>query len=223
MQKVKLSKRQIKEDKFTTYMLSAKSQFMSNWQFYVIGFVVIVIVVVGVSYLMESQNQKTNEANEKFNRAQVANQSGQNQVAIVSLNEILDNYSGQDAARRATYLLGKVNQDTRNYAEAIRYYEMYVGKYKNDKQLLAAAHAGIAVCYENQGDYEAAKTAYTNAYDVFTDSPMAGDYEMALLRMDLKTESLESAQLRLASIKNNYPGTSIESAAMMLAAEHGLV
>lgn len=223
MQNVKLSKRQIKEDKFTSFMLNAKTQFFENWQFYVIGLVVVVIIIAGAVYLTDYQERRAVEAQQKFGRGLNSYQGGQTQVAIVELTGIIDDYGGEDAAEQATFLLGRVNLDTRNYSESIRYFEMYASKYKDNKRNLAAAYAGVATCYENQGDYEQARVNFTKSIDVFPDGPMAGDYELSLLRMDLKAGDDDAASARLTQIKDKYQGTELVNIAIRLASEKGII
>lgn len=223
MQNVKLSKRQIKEDKFTSFMLNAKTQFFENWQFYVIGLVVVIIVIAGGVYLNDYQNRQADEAQQKFARAFNSYQSGQTQVAIVELTGIVDDYGGQEAAKQATFLLGRVNLSTRNYSESIRYFEMYASKYKDNKRNLAAAYAGMATCYENQGDYEQAHVNYTTSIEVFPEGPMAGDYQLSLLRMDLKAGDTEAATARLIEIKEKFQGSELVNTAIRLASEKGII
>ena len=60
--KVKLTKRQLKEDKFTTFMLTAKDRLQENWQFYVIALLAIVLVVVGGVYFLNQGKARQQEA-----------------------------------------------------------------------------------------------------------------------------------------------------------------
>jgi TolA-binding protein len=223
MQNVKLSKRQIKEDKFTAFMLNARTQFLENWQFYVIGLVVVVIVIAGSIYLADYQGRRADEAQQKFAQAMNSYAGGQSQVAIVELNSILEDFGGEDAAEQATFLLGRVNLDTRNYPEAIRYYEMFASKYTSNKRNLAAAYAGMATSYENQGDYAQARVFFNKAFEALPDGPMAGDYQYALLRIDLKVGDTAAAEARLKSILDDYEGTDTANKAVRLAAEKGVV
>ena len=223
MDNVKLSKRQIKEDKFTSFMLNTKTQFMENWQFYVIGLVVVIIVIAGLAYFNNYQSQQALEAQQKFARALNSYQGGQTQVAIVELDGIVEDYGGEEAAQQAIFLLGRVNLDIRNYTESIRYFEMYTSKYKDNDRNRAAAYAGIATCYENQGDYEQARTNYTQAIDIMPEGPLAGDYQLSLLRMDLKAGDNDAALARLIRIKEDFGTSELVNKAIRLASEKGIV
>ena len=129
--KVKRTKRHIKEDKFTTFMLSAKQQFLENWQYYVIGIAAVILAAVGIVYYANSQAAKEVEASERFSRALLDYRSGSNDVAVLGLSEILTNFPGGEIADQATFLLAKMNYNSKNYPEALRYFEMYVEQFKS--------------------------------------------------------------------------------------------
>ena len=119
--KVKLSKRQIKEDKFTTFMLNTKQFALENWQFLIIGIAVVVLVIVAIVYMMSSSETRKLEASTRFSRALLDYRNGNSQVAILSFTQILDEFAGDQVAEQSTFLLGKINLDIRNYQEAIQY------------------------------------------------------------------------------------------------------
>lgn len=220
--KVKLSKRQIKEDKFTTFMLTAKSEIMANWQFAVIGVVIVALVVIGVVYFFSSLQTKHHDASVKFANAVTAYRSGSNQAAILGLTEIVENYSGEGVAAEAAFLLGKVNFDTKNYPEAERYYQLYADKYKSDKLKYAAALAGVGASLENQGKFEEAKAKYIEAYNAYPDGPLSAQYDLSALRMAIKTADAETAQQRLKSIEESPVGHDLVAQAKRIFYEAGL-
>jgi len=205
--KVKLTKRQIKEDKFTTFMLESKQKFLDNWQFYVIGIVGFILVIAAIGYYVNSQADKEEESAYKFARALLDYRNGNNQIAILSLNQIVDDYSGTTVAKEATFMLGQVNFENRNYAEAIRFFEKYSREYSSDKYYLAAALAGVAASYENQGNYAEAGQKFADACDAFQDGPMYADYLLGAVRNFVKADNFENAQARLDIILDKFKGT----------------
>ena len=60
--KMKLTKRQVKEDRFTTFMLTSKDklqgEFEDNWQYYVIGFAVVVVLIWALAWQFDRQSAK---------------------------------------------------------------------------------------------------------------------------------------------------------------------
>ena len=215
----KLTKRQIKEDKFTVFMLTAKDQLLHYWQYIAIGLVVVILLVVGIVYYFNSQRAHTQEAATKFARALMDYRSGNNQLAILSMNQIVDEYGSEDVAEHATFMLGVINYESRNYPEAIRYYEMYLSKYPDKKLNRAAAHAGIASSFENQGQYREAAERYVSACNEYPDGPLAGDYHFSAMRNLLEVGDIDQAQVHLDIIKKEYEGTELVNRAVRLFSE----
>ncbi|UCD64407.1 MAG: tetratricopeptide repeat protein [Candidatus Zixiibacteriota bacterium] len=217
--KVKLTKRQIKEDKFTTFMLTAKHQFLENWQFFVIGIAAVVLVIVAVVYYFNSQQVKKQEAAEAYSRALMDYRTGNSQVAMMSLDQILEDYAGTTVAEQATFLLGKLNYEGQNYAEALRYFQMYADNYHDSKFRRASALAGIAGCYENEGNFLQAAQTFAAAIAADPGGPLNGDHHLAAMRNYLAAGDLTSARTHLDVIKDEFKGTGLEPRALRLFAE----
>ncbi|MCK4301828.1 MAG: tetratricopeptide repeat protein [candidate division Zixibacteria bacterium] len=215
-QKVKLSKRQIKEDKFTAFMLKSKSWFVENWQFAVIGVVAAILLVTAGTYYAGSQTARQQEAGIKLARALMDYRNENSQVAIMSLSQIVEDYGGDYAAQQATFLLGKVNLKIRNYPEAIRYFEMYLSRYRDDKLIRASALAGIAACHEDQADFAEAADKYAEAFEEYPDGPMSGDCQLSALRNYLEAGDTEDARFFYESLNKDFKGTGLANTATLL-------
>ncbi len=214
--KVKLTKRQIKEDKFTTFMLTAKHQFIENWQWFVIGIAAVILVVVAIVYYFNSQAARQQEANERLSRAILDYRTGSHEVTMLSLAEIIDDYPGTVVADQATFLLGKLNFELRNYPEAQRYFEMYVEEYKDNPLRRASCLSGIAGCYENLGNFTEAARRYAVAVEEYPDGPLAGDQRLAAMRNFLMAGEIEPARTQMEAIKKDFSGTELERKAIRL-------
>ena len=218
--KVKLTKRQIKEDKFTTFMLNAKHQFLENWQYYIMGIAIVVLVIVAVVYYVNSQTAKQQEASDRFSRALLDYRSGSTEVALLGLNEILTDYPGGEVADQATFLLAKINFENQNYPEATRYFEMYANQFKGNKLRRASAYGGVAACYENQGDFLEAARRFVVAIDEYPDGPLAADHRLSAMRNFLKGGDVETARAQFETIKDKYENTALEDRAVRLFNEY---
>jgi TolA-binding protein len=206
--KVRLTKRQVKEDKFTTFMLSSKEKLQSEmadkWQFYVIGFVLVVILIAAMAWQLDRQEARGVEASEAFSRAMVTYQGGDKQVAILEFSQVLENYGSSDVASTATYLLGNLNLTTRNYAEATRYYQLYLDDFSGNSLNRAAALAGLASAMEDQGQYSDAASKFVLACAEYPGGPMEPDYELGAIRNYLADGNLDQADARLAILQENH-------------------
>jgi TolA-binding protein len=221
-QKVKITKRQLKEDKFTTFMLQSKDRLQESWQFFVIGAVVVVLAVVAVVYFFESKTKASEEAGAKFAQALMDYRGGNNQVAVLSFAQIVEDYGDQPVAEYATYLLGNANYRQRSYEEAIRYYQEYLSRYKGDLLVRSGALAGIAACREDQGQYQEAADRYEAAIAEYPDGPQIGDYHLSAMRCFLAAENKDKASEHLNVLRDSFPGTQLAERANRRAAEGGL-
>lgn len=218
-QKIRLNKRQIKEDKFTTFMLQSRGWFDENWQFAAIGVAALILVISGFTYWSNSQETASYEAAGTLSRGMSEYRSGNLQVATLSLQSVIDEHSGSSSAAHATFLLGNVNRESRNYTEAVRYYEMYLASYKDDKIVRASCLAGIAACDEDQARYAEAAVQYSAAYREFTDGPQVGDYLTGALRNYLQAGDVVNAEVNLELIKQEFEGTNLVARAIRLFSE----
>jgi len=219
--KVKLTKRQIKEDKFTTFMLSTKRQFQDKWQFYVAGVVAVVLIAVAVSWYISDMAAHKAEAEAKFARAVLDYQSGDNQVALLGFDQLLDEYGSTDVAEQATYLLGNIHLSNKNYEDAIHYFEIYLDRYRDDQLNRAAAQAGIAAAQEDLGNYAEAAASFAKAGEMFPDGPLAADYEAGAVRNYLNAGDEEAAEAHYQIIREKYADTDPGRTAIVLFNEKG--
>lgn len=217
--KVKLSKRAIKEDKFTTFMLSSKETLHKNWQFYVIGLIIAVLMAVAVTYYVNEQEAASSEAALQLATASAEFRNGNSQVAIVTLSQIVEGGASGSVGEQATYLLGKINYETRNYPEAIRYFEMYLGKYRTFPVTRSAALAGVASSLENQGSYPEAAQKFVDAAQELAIGPLTGDYRGAAMRNYLAAGEIDKARTQLEIVQAEFQGTDAETTAIQLFAE----
>jgi len=204
--RVKLSKREIKEDKFTSFILTAKDQFMESWQYAVIGLVVVALVVAGIVFWVNSRQSARSDAGLKLSGAMADYQRNNIQVALLSLGQIVDDYSG-DAAEQAAFLLGKLNLESKNYAEATNRFEQYLSKYPGNKLLRASSIAGVAACLEGEGKSTEAAAKYIEAAKEYPGGPQEEDFQIAALRNYLDANDLVSARNRLDELKKTFKGS----------------
>lgn len=219
--KVKISKRQIKEDKFTTLMLTTKDRLAENWQFVAIGAVAVILIITAITYYINANRSAQEEASERFARALLDYRNNEKQIAILSLNSIIEDFSGSDVAEQATLYLAKLNFLDRNYVEATRFYQAYLDTYQNNRLNRATAMAGLAACHENQGQYADAASMFSAAADENPGGPLEGDYLLGALRNYLESDQAALAREKLDIIAEKYKGTEFDQLAERLMYEKG--
>jgi len=221
--KVKLTKRQVKEDKFTTFMLTSKdklqSEFEEKWQYYVIGLVVVVVVVWAGVWYFENRITQASDAAEAFSNAMLQYQSGNDQVAILEFTQVLETYGGTDYAARSAFILGNLNLSNRSYSEAARCYQMYLDDFTGTTLNRAACYAGLAAVQEDQADYAGAAANFLKAIDALPDGPLEPDYELGAIRNYLAAGDSEQARARLAILEEKHAGSEWTNRASLMIAE----
>jgi len=219
--KVKLTRRQIKEDKFATFMLTAKDRFEQNWQYFIIGAVAVILAVVAIFYYFNSSQSASEEAGRKYAEAMASSGAGNSQVAILTLTQIVEQDADAATTRQAVFMLGQLNLDARNYSEATRFFDQYTSNYRDDKLMYAAALAGLAACAENQGQFADAAAKYEQAAEAYPNGPSEGDYLSSSMRAYLLAGDTEKARARLLTIRERFKASEIAQRAERLFAEKG--
>lgn len=215
--KVKLSKREIKEDKFTAFILTTKDQLAESWQYLVIGAVVVVLIIAGIVFFISNRSTQQNEGSVKFSKALVDYHNNNTQVALLSLTQIVSDYSG-DAAEQATFMLGKINLESMNYAESRKYFDQYLSKYSGDKLKRSASIAGLAGCLEGEAKYSEAAAKYLEAVAEYPGGPQEEEFQLAAFRSFIEANEIDKARQRLDELKKTFKGSGqVYRAEMMLA------
>ena len=203
-EKVKLSKRQIKEDKFTTFILSSKQQVQDNWQFLAIGLVIVILLVVAVAYYFENKTAAVNESALDYAKAVGEYRSDNKLVASNMFQQIVTDNKDDQITEKSLFMLGKINFDMRNYTEAVRYWEEYISKYKTNKLNISSAYAGIGASYENQGQYTQGAENFLKAAEIDSDGPLIGDFYTGAMRNYLLAGDKVKAKEQLDIIKEKF-------------------
>jgi len=214
--KVKITKRQIKEDKFTNNMLLAKDWLMENWQIVSIAAAIVVVAIVAVVYFTNVSKGKEQEAMDRYYRA-VAEFRRQNyQPAILEFGSIANEYSGEIAGM-ALFNLANAHYESKNYDEAMTNFQKYIDNYHDDKLITASAIAGIAACLEDKSDFKAAGDKFMEAIEYYPDSPNAPDFYLGAVRNYVMAGDEEDADKTLSELKEKYPNTPYSKSATRLA------
>jgi outer membrane protein assembly factor BamD (BamD/ComL family) len=219
---VKITKREIKEDKFTTFVFQAKDYVTERWAYFVGAAAVIVIIIVGISFIRSQNASRTSEAADIYNRALGEYRAANYQLAVVDFKTIMDDYGSTSFGPQATFNLGNAYFAAKNYTEAQSAFENYLEKYKDDKYFVTSAMAGIAASLAGAGDFKQAADKYREAAEKYPDFKLAGEYYLHALENYVKADEMESAKVILAKLTNDYRDTQYFMMGARLAAEHGL-
>ncbi len=188
-QNKRLTKEEIKEDKFITLVLNCYSFLKDNIRTISITLAVAIVGVLG--YLTYTQNQENKHAEASANflsaaetykeaetnyfdlstpsESETEDESEEDtseekvsfQDAEEELQDIFDKYSKTALANKARYKFGKSLYFQGKYPEARSEFTMIVESHKPENQIYALyAQKAIGNCYEQEGDYASAIAAY---------------------------------------------------------------
>jgi len=214
-QKVKITKQQMKEDKFTTAMLQTRDWLLDHWQPVALTAAVVLIVIVGVTYYSGTQESRGAEASGRLSAAVSELRRENFQAAIVELNDIAEQYGGETRAA-ATFHLANAYFRSKNYDEALAQYEKYFDEYHRTKLTASSALGGIAACYESKQEFQQAADKYIEAYEYYPKSPNAPDYLLGAVRNYVTIGNKEKADEIVGMLESEYDDSQQYRAAVML-------
>ena len=156
----KLTKEEIQEDDFVEGSVRLVEYVQENAQNFIAGLVGIVVVIMGVNYFIQTQEQSKTEAAALLGDMLIAEQAGQKEEAIRTGEQLQTTFAGTFASAQATVLLGNLQFNSGNIAEAERHFQNYLANYEPVDVLTLAASNGLAACLEVQGQVEKAAQRY---------------------------------------------------------------
>jgi len=205
--KVKLKKQQIKEDKFTNFILQAREWVSDNWQVVAIGAGAVVLVVVGTVYYFRMRANKAIDGDNRLSQAMGEIRSQNYQVAIVDLKNLSDEFGGETGST-ALFTLGNAYYDSKNYDEAINTFNKYLDDYKSEDNVQSAsAIAGIAASLECKQEFLAAGDKFVEALTKYPNAPSADDYYLGAIRNYVQGGDKQKADKMLAEMQEKFPQT----------------
>ncbi len=180
--KKKLTRREIKEDKLVTFYFKAQDfyRLYQKWVHYGI-LAVVVLISLGI-YIANSKQEAEEKASVELARGKAAYQNEDYDVAIDILSALTSDFSGTRAAAMGTLYLAKAYLAKKDYEQAEAYFRKYLDDYGDDPILKTAAAMGIAVVYDERGDFEKAAELYEEAAQMDKDSFKSNELLLAAAR-----------------------------------------
>jgi tetratricopeptide (TPR) repeat protein len=219
----KISKKDLKEDKFVKFTLQTKSYLDENSKqvFYMVsGILILVIAIIVFVYI---HNENVEEARGQLGIAQVEYSNLNYDRAVKRLEKLIENYSGTDEADQGMFLLANILYQKEKFDEAKAYFEQFVDSYSGSNILLASGIAGLAACYEKEENFLEAAETYSKAASTAPDFVeadnylylagicfnKAGEVEKAIEKFEFLVENnitstrVNDAKAQLVKLKNN--------------------
>jgi outer membrane protein assembly factor BamD (BamD/ComL family) len=198
------TKKDIKEDKFVGGVLEAKAYIEDNYKkvsgivFAIIAFV---LIIMGYSYVKSQANV---EATTLFGKAQVEYQNFNYGKARSFLLELRDHYGDTEQGQQGILFLANLHFQDDQIDAAKELYQEFVDSYGGSEILLSSGYAGLAACFETEGNHSAAAEHYLKAQKVAPDFVEAANYLYLAGRNFIRAGEISSAQSAFKNIVENY-------------------
>lgn len=215
----RITKRQIKEDKFVTSYFKAVDFIKQHANKFAIGIASFCAIIVLLMLFAQSKRSAELNASEQLARAQAELSRGQLQQAIDILLSMSDNYSGTKSASKGVYLLAYTYFQKGEYENASSYFEKYRDDYGDDPILTSAAYSGIGACYEQQGKFLEAAQSYEKGAKKLADHFNAAQQLMDAGRCYTLANRLAEARKCYETVIEKYPNVSFKSDAELYLAK----
>ena len=207
--KKKLSRKEIKQDKFIDLLNNAELYF-EKYKNKIFTYAAVLVVAAAAVYFYINQKSENNEkAGLELSRimslydqgAYLEAIEGKQGSNIMGLKKIVEEYDGTENGETAKIYLANCYSYLGNYDEAIKYYEDYSGSIDYFK---AASLAGQAGYYASQQNYEKAADLYLEASKMSEVNSQNPDYLLNAGIFYLKAGNKEEAKILFDKIKEDY-------------------
>lgn len=212
----KISKKELKEDKFILYTLKARDYIQDNAKMLLqIGIGVLILIIL-VTFYVRSKQSANMEANALLGEAQFAQNQGKMDRAESLLKQLAKDYEGVTAAGQGSFMLAKLYWNQGDYTNAKKYFKMYIDDYAEDDLLTSAAYAGYADCLMQEEKVSEAAEYYQNAARVNSELPETPAYLYSAARAYMEAEQYDKAKRIAEDLINNHENSEYKQQAEIL-------
>ncbi len=212
--KKKISKKEIQEDQLVTTFYKVEEFVEEHKQNIIIGVAAIAIIALAIVWYNNKRVEDNLQATEELSKVIPLFEKGSYKEAIegqpgtnlIGLKTIVEDYGSTEQGEFAKIYLADAYYYLGDYANAKKYYEDYSGESSLHK---AAAYAGIAACYEQEGDFDKAAGYYNKAASVSKYNPLTPDYLLNAGINYLKVNKKDMAETVLKRIKKEFETTAV--------------
>lgn len=177
--KHRVSKQELKEDRFQKFTEKAVAAYYRDRQKFWIGAGVVVVAIVGIILLLQNRGSGVNsQAEVAFTEAIGVYSTGNMEQSEQAFKQVSSRFGREFVGVKARYYLGNVYYNTGRYDEAKKEFAAFLSRVKNDPLLSPAAQLGIGNSEEQLGNNPKAAQAYEAVLQKYPKSPLA--YEAAM-------------------------------------------
>jgi tetratricopeptide (TPR) repeat protein len=201
--KKKVTKKELKEDRFVKVTLQTKTYLEENYKQVVIAVVGIFALVILFILYRYVTTQTKKEANSLLGIAQIEYANQNYQQSIDRLKTLTEEYENTDEAKQGMFLLASIYYQQKKFDQAARLFEQFIDSYSGSNILISSAMAGLAACHEINKSFEDAAELYKKAAKVCGDFIERDNYHYLAGICYKKSGKSQEAELQFNQIINN--------------------
>ncbi|MBN2071229.1 MAG: hypothetical protein JW814_07200 [Candidatus Krumholzibacteriota bacterium] len=158
----KLTKHDLKEDGFVTFVLGAWEYVRENQNKFFIGLIALIVVVASSIWVSNSRKQANEQAQIQFSEAVTSFRNGQIKSAEELFRIVDERFSNTREGVFSAYFAGKCALIDGRNTEAVELFGKYLKKADKYPFFREAAMDGMATAYSNERNYDMAAGVYTD-------------------------------------------------------------
>lgn len=201
----RITKKEMKQDKFVTYSLKISEWIQKHLNEVLMGAGGVILVAVIVFFILSSQAKRGRKASDLLGKANLELQAGNLGQAVTDLQTVVNKYGSTKDAGRATFFLASAFYYAEDYVQAQSMFEKYLEKYKENILLTASAQAGIADCHMQKGNYVQAAEEFVKAASLNPQGFLAPQYLLRATSAYLDADQKDKARETLNKLISDYP------------------
>lgn len=205
MKKVKITKRQLKEDELVQVTFKATSFVQEHLNAIVITILAIAIIAGGISLYNFYHSKNLKEASVLFYQAYLDYKDENFDNALTNFQKLYDSYSGTSIGKEALMYLGNIYYRKAQFEDAQKYFKKCAGTFSDEHPFNISAKEGLAACFEAQGNFEDAAKNYKKIALQVNDKVISPRNLMAAGRAYDAAGKRDEAQKLFQEIVDNYP------------------
>ncbi len=215
----RITKRQIKEDKFVTFYFKTQDFIKRNMNKVLIGAGAIVALILITMLILQSKRTAELSASVKLAEANSKLMRGELQPAIDILINMSEDYSGTRSAAHGVYLLAYSYYQKGEFENALKYFRKYLDDYGDDPILTSAAYSGLGASLEQLGRFQEAAQNYEKAALKYSNHFNAPQQLMDAARCYRLVNRYADAKRCYEKLIEKYPNSALKNEAEMFLAK----
>ncbi len=201
----KLTKKELKEDKFVETAMNARAYIEGNIK----QVSIVTGIVFGAFLLIMVYNYVHSATVAKsatlFGEAQLEYQNMNYTKAAALLNRLSEEYAGTDAADQGLFLMGNLYFQQGKIDLAAEKFKRFIDSYGGSEILMSSGYAGYAACLEAQNKSKEAAEYYVKAQKADPEFVEASNYLYLAALNYIAINEYQSAEALLRRIVEDYP------------------